>query len=63
MKQNSSKILIDVDRKVNDVKMAIFAATNHYAGYGPMTAKLFSEMMTLKNRIRPFPILDFKFTF
>jgi len=58
-----SKILIDVDRKVNDVKMAIIAANNHYAGFGPMTAKLFSEMMNLKNHIRPFPILDYKLPF
>jgi hypothetical protein len=25
-----------------------------------MTAKLFSEMMNLNNRIRPFPFLDYK---
>jgi hypothetical protein len=25
-----------------------------------MTAKLFAEMMDLKNKIRPFPILDYK---
>jgi uncharacterized protein YecE (DUF72 family) len=39
-----SKILIDVDRNVNDVKMAIIAANNHYAGFGPMTAKLFADI-------------------
>ena len=25
-----------------------------------MTAKLFAEMMILKNKIRPFPIIDYK---
>lgn len=55
-----SKILADVDRKVNDIKMAIIAANNHYAGFGPMTAKLFADMMNLKDRIRSFPILDYK---
>ena len=25
-----------------------------------MTAKLFAEMMNLKNKIRPFPIIDYK---
>ena len=55
-----SKILEDDDRKVKDLNMAIIAANNHYAGFGPMTAKLFSEMMNLKNHIRSFPILDYK---
>ena len=55
-----TKILADVDRKVNDIKMAIIAANNHYAGFGPMTAKLFADIMNLKDRIRPFPILDYK---
>jgi hypothetical protein len=43
-----SKILEDDDRKVNDLNMAIITANNHYAGFGPMTAKLFAEMMKLK---------------
>ena len=55
-----SKILEDDDRKVKDLNMAIIAANNHYAGFGPMTAKLFAEMMNLKDHIRPFPILDNK---
>ena len=41
--------------------MAIITANNHYAGFGPMTAKLFAEMMNLKDHIRPFPILDYKY--
>ena len=28
-----------------------------------MTAKLFAEMMNLKNKIRPFPIVDYKIPF
>ena len=58
-----SKILEDDDRKVKDLNMAIIAANNHYAGFGPMTAKLFAEMMNLKDHIRPFPILDYKIKF
>ena len=55
-----SKILLDVDRKVDDIKTAIIAANNHFAGFGPMTAKLFADMMNLEDRIRSFPILDYK---
>jgi uncharacterized protein YecE (DUF72 family) len=55
-----SKILEDDDRKVKDLNLAIITANNHYAGFGPMTAKLFAEMMNLKDHIRPFPILDYK---
>ncbi len=39
--------------------MAIVSANNHYAGFDPMTAKLFAEMMNLKDHIRSFPILDY----
>ncbi|MGI0050507.1 MAG: hypothetical protein ACRD8K_02105 [Nitrososphaeraceae archaeon] len=52
-----SKILEDDDRKVKDLNMVIITANNHYAEFGPMTAKLFAEMMNLKDHIRPFPIL------
>jgi uncharacterized protein YecE (DUF72 family) len=55
-----SKILEDDDRKVKDLNIAIIASNNHYAGFGPMTAKLFAEMMKLKNHVRPFPVLDYK---
>jgi hypothetical protein len=55
-----SKILEDDDRKVKDLNMAIIAANNHYAGFGPMTAKLFAEMLNLKDHVRPFPIIDYK---
>jgi len=55
-----SKILEDDDRKVKDLNMAIIAANNHYAGFGPGTAKLFAEMMNLKNKIKPFPIVNYK---
>ena len=56
----SPQILEDVDRKVNDMKMAIVAANNHYAGFASMTVKLFADMMNLKDHIRSFPILDYK---
>ena len=58
-----SKILEDDDRKVKDLNMAIIAANNHYAGFGPMTAKLFAEMMNLKDHVRPFPIVNYKIPF
>ena len=48
-----SKILEDDDRKVRDLNMAIIVANNHYAGFGPMTTKLFAEMMKLKDHVRP----------
>ena len=54
-----TKILENDDRKVKDLNMAIVSANNHYAGFGPMTAKLFAEMMNLKDHIRSFPILDY----
>jgi uncharacterized protein YecE (DUF72 family) len=57
-----SRILIDVGRKVkeDDVKMAIMSVNNHYAGFGPMTAKLFEQMLNLKEKIKSFPIQDYK---
>ena len=39
-----SKMLEDDDRKVKDLNRAIIAANNHYAGFGPMTAKLFADI-------------------
>ena len=53
-------ILKDIQKNEKNVKSAIIAANNHYAGFGPMIAKLFAEMMNLKNIIRPFPIVDYK---
>ena len=55
--------MLYVDRKVDNIKTAIIAVNNHYAGFGPMTAKLFADMMNLKDRIRSFPILDYKLPF
>jgi uncharacterized protein YecE (DUF72 family) len=52
--------LKDIQKNEKNVKTAIITANNHYAGFGPMTAKLFAEMMNLKNKIRPFPIIDYK---
>ncbi|MGE5635269.1 MAG: hypothetical protein ACM3VV_08545, partial [Deltaproteobacteria bacterium] len=49
-----------IQKNEKNVKTAIITANNHYAGFGPMTAKLFAEMMNLKNHVRQFPILDYK---
>ena len=57
------KILKDIQKNEKNVKTAIIAANNHYAGFGPMTAKLFAETIHLKNKIRPFPIVDYKVPF
>ena len=53
-------ILKDIQKNKKNVKTSIIAANNHYAGFGPMTAKLFAEMVNLKNHLRPFPIVDYK---
>jgi uncharacterized protein YecE (DUF72 family) len=55
-----SNIFKDIQTNEKNVKTAIVAANNHYAGFGPMTAKLFAEMMRLKNYLKPFPISDYK---
>ena len=45
----------DIQTNEKNVKTAIISANNHYAGFGPMTAKLFAEMMMdLKNNVKPF---------
>ena len=56
-------ILTDIQKNEKDLKNAIIAANNHYAGFGPMTAKLIAEMMDWKNHIRPFPVVDYKIPF
>ena len=53
-------ILKDIQKNEKNVKTSIIAANNHYAGFGPMTAKLFAGMLNLKNHLRPFPIVDYK---
>ena len=58
-----TNILKDIQKNDKDVKTAIIAANNHYAGFAPMTAKLFAEMINLKNKIRPFPIVDYEVPF
>ena len=55
-----TNILKDIEKNEKNVKNAIIAANNHYAGFGPMTAKLFAEMMDFKNRIKSFPIVDYQ---
>ncbi len=58
-----NRILKDIQKNEKNVKTAIVAANNHYAGFGPMTAKLFAEMMNLENHVRTFPIVDYKIPF
>src|SRR5918995_6939750 len=53
----------DIQKHEKNVKTAIVAANNHYAGFGPMSAKLFAEMMNFENKIRPFPIVDYEVPF
>ena len=52
--------MLIVDRKVDDIKTTIIVASNHFASFGPMTAKLFVDLIKLKNLIRSFPILEYK---
>jgi len=56
-------IFKDIENNEKIVKTAIVAANNHYAGFGPMTTKLFTNMLNLKNKIRSFPIADYKIPF
>ena len=58
-----TNILKDIQKNEKNVKTAIIAANNHYAGFGPLTAKLFAEMMNLRNKIKLFPIADYKIPF
>jgi uncharacterized protein YecE (DUF72 family) len=55
-----TNIIKVIQMNEKNVKTAIIAANNHYAGFGPMIAKLFAEMMNLQNKVRPFPIVDYK---
>jgi uncharacterized protein YecE (DUF72 family) len=61
--QQWANILQDIQNNEKNVKNAIVAANNHYAGFGPMTTKLFAEMMKLNNHVRSFPIIDYKIPF
>jgi uncharacterized protein YecE (DUF72 family) len=56
-------IIKDIQKNEKNIKTAIVAANNHYAGFGPMTSKLFAEMINLENHVRPFPIRDYKVPF
>lgn len=48
--EQQANILKDIQNNEKDVKTAIVAANNYYASFGPMSAKLFAEMMKLKNK-------------
>jgi hypothetical protein len=39
------------------------SSQHYYADFGPMTAKLFAEMMNLENKVKSFPIVDYKIPF
>ena len=55
-----NNILKDIQNNEKNVKTAIVAANNYYAGFGPMTAKLFAEMRNLQNNVRQFPNVDYQ---
>jgi uncharacterized protein YecE (DUF72 family) len=58
-----TNIIKDIQNNEKNVKNAIVAANNYYADFGPMTAKLFAEMMNLENKVKSFPIVDYKIPF
>jgi uncharacterized protein YecE (DUF72 family) len=58
-----TEIFKDIQKNEKNVKTAIVAANNHYAGFGPMTVQLFANMLNLENRIKSFPIVEFKIPF
>ncbi|HSF50111.1 MAG TPA: DNA polymerase IV, partial [Nitrososphaeraceae archaeon] len=55
-----TSIIKDIEKNEKNVKTAIIAANNHYAGFGPMTAKLFAEMMNLQSKIKSFLIVNYQ---
>ena len=55
-----SKILLDIKRKETNVKQTIVSANNHYAGFGPYSAKLLSKMISQEDKIDPFPIVNYR---
>ncbi|MGE0242649.1 MAG: DUF72 domain-containing protein [Nitrososphaeraceae archaeon] len=55
-----TNIFKDIQNNEKDVKTALVAANNHFAGFGPMTVQLFAGMMNLENHVRSFPIVDYK---
>jgi DNA polymerase IV (archaeal DinB-like DNA polymerase) len=55
-----ANIIKDIQKNEKNLQSAIVAANNHYAGFGPMTAKLFAEMMNLQSKIWSFPIVDYQ---
>jgi hypothetical protein len=55
-----NNILKDIQNNEKNVKTTIVAANNHYAGFGPITSKLFEEMRNLQNKVRQFPVVDYQ---
>jgi uncharacterized protein YecE (DUF72 family) len=58
-----TNIVKDIQKNAKEVKNSIVSANNHYAGFGPMTTKLFANMLNLENKIRTFPIAEYKIPF
>jgi uncharacterized protein YecE (DUF72 family) len=56
-------IFKNIQKNEKNVKNAIIAANNHYAGFGPITVQLFAEMLNLENNIKTFPLVDYKIPF
>jgi hypothetical protein len=61
--QLRTNILKYIQNNEKNVKTTIIAANNHHAGFGPMTAKIFAELMDLKKHLRTFPIVEYKIPF
>lgn len=58
---NWSNILKDFEKNESELKMTIISTNNHYAGFGPMTAKMIAQTIKIKDALKiTFPILDFK---
>ncbi|HET7643783.1 MAG TPA: DNA polymerase IV [Nitrososphaeraceae archaeon] len=55
-----TRIIKDIQKNEKNLQAVIVVANNHYAGFGPMTTKLFAEMMNLENKIKQFHILDYQ---
>jgi uncharacterized protein YecE (DUF72 family) len=58
--QKWSKILKDVKDNEAILKTAVVSANNHYAGFGPMTARMFEEIIDPDIKKVSFPISDYK---
>lgn len=58
--QKWSKVLKDVKNNESILKTAIVSTNNHYAGFGPLTARIFEDMIDPDMKKVSFPISDYK---